>query len=262
MSRGRPRLRILPERIPARASEAIGRRVGALGVTPNMITLAGAGGSAAAAWLIADGRLLAAGAVFLASGALDFVDGAVARATGRATPFGAVLDAVMDRAGEMLALAACVWYFAERGETAQAGFAYAALFGSVAVSYVRARGDAQGVATREGLFRRQERVVLLGVGLLADGLTVVIPILAVLANATALQRWIIVGRGLRALDREDAQGGGGPHSSGSDRDSGSGSGAGGGGGDGGSGDGGGGGGGAADAAAASRSRLASSSENR
>lgn len=259
MSRGRPRLRLLPERIPARAGEAIGRRVGALGVTPNMITLAGAGGSAAAAWLIADGRLLAAGAVFLASGALDFVDGAVARATGRATPFGAVLDAVMDRVGEALVLAACVWYFAERGETAQAGFAYAALFGSIAVSYVRARGDAQGVATREGLFRRQERVVLLGIGLLADGLTVVIPILAVLANATALQRWIIVGRGLRALDREDAQGGGGPQSSGSNR-GGSGSGAGGGDGDGGGG--GSGDGGATDAAAASRSRLASSSENR
>ena len=210
MSGWRPRL--LPERIPARAADAIGRRVGALGVSPNMITLAGVAGAAAAAWLIVDGRLLVAGAVFLGFSALDFVDGAVARATGRATPFGAVLDAVMDRVGEALVLGACVWYFAERGETVQAGFAYAAIFGSIAVSYVRARGDAQGVATREGLFRRQERVVLLGVGLLANGLTVVVPILAVLANATALQRWIIVGRGLRALDRAEAgdQGGGGP----------------------------------------------------
>lgn len=210
MSGWRPRL--LPERIPARASDAIGRRVGALGITPNMITLAGAAGAAAAAWLIVEERLLVAGAVFLGFSALDFVDGAVARATGRATPFGAVLDAVMDRVGEALVLGACVWYFAERGEMVQAGFAYAAIFGSIAVSYVRARGDAQGVATREGLFRRQERVVLLGVGLLANGLTIVVPILAVLANATALQRWIIVGRGLRALDRADAgdQGGGGP----------------------------------------------------
>lgn len=210
MSGWRPRL--LPERIPARASDAIGRRVGALGVTPNMITLAGVAGSAAAAWLIVEERLLVAGAVFLAFSALDFVDGAVARATGRATPFGAVLDAVMDRVGEALVLGACVWYFAERGEMVQAAFAYAAIFGSIAVSYVRARGEAQGVATREGLFRRQERVVLLGVGLLANGLTIVVPILAVLANATALQRWIIVGRGLRALDRAEAgdQGGGGP----------------------------------------------------
>lgn len=202
MSRRGPR--ILPERIPAAASDAIGRGVGALGITPNMITLAGVAGSAAAAWLIIEERLLIAGIVFLGFSALDFVDGAVARATGQATPYGALLDAVLDRVGEALVLAACVWYFAERGEDVQAGFGYAALFGSIAVSYVRARGEALGVATREGLFRRQERVLLLGIGLLANGLTVVIIILAVLANATALQRWAIIGRALRARDREEA----------------------------------------------------------
>ena len=58
------------------------------------------------------------------------------------------------------------------------------------------------MATREGLFRRQERVVLLGIGLLANGLTVVIIILAVLANLTALQRWWIIGKALRDQDRE------------------------------------------------------------
>ena len=204
MSRRGPR--ILPERIPAAASDAIGRGVGALGITPNMITLAGVAGSAAAAWLIIEERLLIAGIVFLAFSALDFVDGAVARATGQATPYGALLDAVLDRVGEALVLAACVWYFAERGEDLQAGFGYAALFGSIAVSYVRARGEALGVATREGLFRRQERVLLLGIGLLANGLTVVIIILAVLANATALQRWAIIGKALRARDREAAGG--------------------------------------------------------
>ena len=204
MSRRGPR--ILPERIPAAASDAIGRGVGALGITPNMITLAGVAGSGAAAWLIIEERLLIAGAVFLGFSALDFVDGAVARATGQATPYGALLDAVLDRVGEALVLAACVWYFAERGEDLQAGFGYAALFGSIAVSYVRARGEALGVATREGLFRRQERVLLLGIGLLANGLTVVIIILAVLANATALQRWAIIGKALRARDREAAGG--------------------------------------------------------
>ena len=198
------KLRLLPERIPARASEAIGRGVGALGITPNMITLAGVAGSGVAAWLILDERLLIAGVVFLGFSAMDFVDGAVARATGKATPYGALLDAVMDRVGEALVLAACIWYFTERGEDVQAGFAYAALFGSIAVSYVRARGEALGITTREGLFRRQERVVLLGIGLLANGLTVVIIILAVLANATALQRWAIVGKALRERDREDA----------------------------------------------------------
>ena len=201
----RRRRRLLPERIPAAASEAIGRGVGRLGITPNMITLAGAAGSGVAAWLIVEERLLIAGVVFLGFSAMDFVDGAVARATGQTTPYGALLDAVMDRVGEALVLVACIWYFAERGEDVQAGFGYAALFGSIAVSYVRARGEALGVATRAGLFRRQERVVLLGIGLLANGLTVVIIILAVLANATALQRWGIVGKALRERDRAAAE---------------------------------------------------------
>ena len=202
----RRRLQLLPQRIPAAASDAIGRGVGALGVTPNMITLAGVAGAGAAAWLIVQEHLLSAGIVFLVFSALDFVDGAVARATGKATPFGAVLDAVLDRVGEALVLVGCIWYFADRGEQVQAGFGYAALFGSIAVSYARARGEVLGVTTRDGLFRRQERVVLLGIGLLANGLTVVIILLAVLANATALQRWAIIGKALRTQDREDAAG--------------------------------------------------------
>ncbi len=200
----RRRLQLLPQRIPAAASNAIGRSVGALGVTPNMVSLAGVAGAAAAAWLIVQEHLLSAGIVFLGSSALDFVDGAVARATGKATAFGAVLDAVLDRVGEALLLVACIWYFADRGEQVQAGFGYAALFGSIAVSYARARGEVFGVTARDGLFRRQERVVLLGIGLLANGLTVVIVILAILANATALQRLAILGKALRLQDREEA----------------------------------------------------------
>ncbi|MBH77874.1 MAG: CDP-alcohol phosphatidyltransferase [Dehalococcoidia bacterium] len=196
------RFRILPERIPARVSVAIGKSIGRLGITPNMITLVGAMGSGLAAWLILEEQLLLAGAVFLGFSALDFVDGAVARATGQATPYGAFLDSVMDRVGEALVIAACIWYFAERGEDLQAGFAFTSLFGSIAVSYVRARGEALGVRTKDGMFRRQERVLLLGIGLLANGLTVVIIILAVMTNATALQRWGIIGKELRKKDQE------------------------------------------------------------
>ena len=198
------RLQLLPQRIPARASDVIGRSVGRLGITPNMISIGGAIGNGVAAWLITQEWLIAAGVVYLVFSALDFVDGAVARATGTASEYGAVLDAVLDRTGEALVLAGCAWYFAERGEDVQAGVTFAALFGSVAVSYVRARGEALGVELREGLFRRQERVVLLGIGLLFNGLTVVIAILAVLANLTALQRWAILGRRLAVLDREAA----------------------------------------------------------
>ncbi|MGE5595331.1 MAG: CDP-alcohol phosphatidyltransferase family protein [Hyphomicrobiales bacterium] len=195
-----PRLNVLPQRLPQGVADTIGRTVGGLGITPNMISLFGLAGNALAAWLITQEHLLAAGVVFLVFSALDFVDGAVARATGTASDFGAVFDAVLDRVGEALVLAGIACYFADRGEQVQAGVTYAALFGSIAVSYMRARAEVVGLSMREGLFRRQERVALLTLGLLFDGLTVVAWILAVLANLTALQRFWLIGRGLRELD--------------------------------------------------------------
>lgn len=195
-------LNVLPQRIPANVAEAIGRNVGRTGITPNMISLFGFGGNLLAAYLVTREALLAAGIVYLVFSALDFVDGAVARANGLVSKFGAVFDAVLDRASEAIVLAACVWYFADRGEQVQATVAYAGLFGSIAVSYMRARAETNGLSMREGLFRRQERVLLLGLGLVFNGLTVVIWVLAALANVTALQRFVLIARGLRTMDAE------------------------------------------------------------
>lgn len=191
-----PRLNVLPQRLPKNIADGIGRSVGRWGVTPNMISLIGLAGNVLAAWLILRDALAWAGAVYLVFSALDLVDGAVARAMGLASSFGAVFDAVLDRASEALVLAACAFYFGERGEHVQAGVAYAGLFGSVAVSYMRARAEVVGLSMRDGLFRRQERVALLGLGLLFNGLTVVIWILAVLSNLTALQRFATLAKAL------------------------------------------------------------------
>jgi len=191
------KLNVLPQRLPAGFSDRLGRTVARSGLTPNMLSFLGLAGNALAAWLITRDALVWAGVTFLFFSALDMVDGAVARATGKASPFGAVFDAVLDRAGEALVLTACGWYFAERGEQIQATVTYLALFGSVAVSYMRARAETVGIQMREGLFRRQERVVLLGAGMLLNGLTVVIAVLAVLANLTALQRFAALSRELR-----------------------------------------------------------------
>jgi CDP-diacylglycerol---glycerol-3-phosphate 3-phosphatidyltransferase len=197
-----PTLNLLPQKLPRNIADPVGRAVARTGVTPNMISIFGFFGNGFAAWLIIRENLLWAGIVYLFFSALDFVDGAVARATGQASDYGAVLDAILDRASEALVLVAVAWYFAERGEHVQAALAYAALFGSVAVSYMRARAEILGLTMREGLFRRQERVALLGIGLLLNGLTVVIAALALLANITALQRFFLIGRGLRKMDAE------------------------------------------------------------
>ena len=183
--------------MPKQMQDSVGRRVGSLGITPNMISLFGFFGNLLAAVLIAREELLLAGIIYLFFSALDMVDGAVARATGLASPYGAVFDAVLDRASEAIVLAACGWYFADRGEDIQAAFVYAAIFGSIAVSFMRARAEVLGLSMREGLFRRQERVALLALGLLFNGLTIVIPLLAILANFTALQRFWMLRQGIR-----------------------------------------------------------------
>src|SRR5690606_36631953 len=100
----------------AEFSNKLGRSVARTGLTPNMLSLVGLAGNVAAAALLTQGELLWAGIVYLFFSCVDLLDGAVARATGTASPYGAVLDAVLDRASEALLLVGAAWYFADRGE--------------------------------------------------------------------------------------------------------------------------------------------------
>jgi len=184
---------ILPHAVPTNIAEPIARAVARTGVTPNGITALGLVGNLVAAWLAADGRWLAAGLVMLAGSGLDLLDGALARATGRATRFGAIFDAVLDRYSEAAVLFGLLFYFEERDALWQVGLCYVPLAGSVLVSLVRARAEIDGLQLREGLFTRAERVVLTALALIAghwwaEAVTVALWILAVLSSATALQR--------------------------------------------------------------------------
>ncbi len=138
-----------------------------VGLTPNALTLAGLVVAAASAYLAASGLLAAAGLTLLASGVFDLFDGALARATGRATGFGALLDSVVDRLSEGVALLGVLIYYAEAASTPGVVLAYLALAGSVMVSYTRARAEALGIDCDDGLMTRPERVVVLSAALVA-----------------------------------------------------------------------------------------------
>jgi CDP-diacylglycerol--glycerol-3-phosphate 3-phosphatidyltransferase len=184
---------ILPHAVPTHIAEPIARAVARTGITPNGVTAIGFIGNLIAAWLAADRRWLAAGLVMLVGSGLDLLDGALARATGRATRFGAIFDAVLDRYSEAAVLFGLLVYFESREAFLQVGLTYVALAGSVLVSLVRARAEIDGMRLREGLFTRAERVVLTAVALIIGqwapvAVTVALWILAVLASLTALQR--------------------------------------------------------------------------
>lgn len=167
-----------------------------LGITANLVTVAGFCIVVVAAGLIAIGQLLL-GAVILVTGSLlDAVDGALARATGGSTAFGSFLDSTLDRAAEAILFAGIVAYLL-RTSAEPVGpvlLALTALCGSFMVSYTRAKAESIGLTASVGLAPRTERLVLIviGIGLaglgLETGLIGAIGIIAALSVATTVQR--------------------------------------------------------------------------
>ena len=177
----------------------------AIGFTPNAITLLGFAICVGAAYVVSNGWLLAGGIVFLVGGGLDLFDGALARMTGKASPFGALMDSVFDRLGEA-ALFVGMGIYALQGDFTENFLRFyvvillLALIFSQGVSYLRARGEGLGAFTRSGLMTRTERVAILGGGLVADGLTAfplmpwILLAIAVVSCFTLFQRmWTIRG---------------------------------------------------------------------
>lgn len=163
-----------------------------LGLKPNHITLAGLCGNIIAAVLIGSGRLMAGGLMAALMGPLDAVDGAMARKIGVPTRFGGFLDSVIDRYDELLLLGGVLVYFTRGGNTWGIYLTYAAAAGSVLVSYMRARAEALGFDGKVGLLTRVERYIILILGLLLNWTIYSVGIIAVLGNATALQRLLYV----------------------------------------------------------------------
>jgi len=153
-------------------------------VTPSALTVTGCLAHVPVAALIAAGHPAAAALLLAAAAALDGLDGALARASGTVSRFGAFLDSTLDRVSEVLVFLG-ILVLAQRNEwVAAERLTLLALSGSLMVSYTRARSEALGLGTKAGLLGRLERMVLLVAGLLVDGLLV--PVLWVLAGGTWL----------------------------------------------------------------------------
>jgi CDP-diacylglycerol--glycerol-3-phosphate 3-phosphatidyltransferase len=140
-------------------------------VTPNALTTAGVSLCLAASVLVFLGNRdellfywLGAG-VFVVGSVLDILDGALARAGGKTTPFGSFLDSTTDRVGEGAMLGAVALIFARHGNQVALGATVAAIAGSFLVSYTRAKAEALGLRGDVGLGSRAERVVVITAGL-------------------------------------------------------------------------------------------------
>ena len=138
-------------------------------------------------------------AVFVAGSVLDILDGALARAGGKSTPFGAFLDSTTDRVSEGFMLAAIAYIFARENRDAFVIVAVAAVAGSFLVSYTRARAEALGLKGDVGIGSRAERVVVITAGLVLAPWGVLpwaIGLLTLTAWLTVVQRVLSVRRQL------------------------------------------------------------------
>ena len=144
--------------------------IGALGISANMLTLFGLVVNVIAGIALATGCSVIAGVLILFGGSFDMIDGAVARASAKKNSSGALLDSVIDRYSESVVFLGAMIYFFQRGNLLGIVLVFTSAIGSILVSYVRARAEGLEIQCKVGLMQRPERIILLAVGALAQGL--------------------------------------------------------------------------------------------
>lgn len=159
-----------------------------LGITPNMMTMAGLLGNAVGAYFLARGEMLTGGLLVLLMTPIDALDGTMARLRGEPGDFGAFVDSVTDRYSELIIYGGLLYYFLSLGNPVGGLLVFGAAAGSVLVSYVKARAEGLGYEAKIGLLTRVERYLVLAPALVFNQVFIGLGIIAVFANITALQR--------------------------------------------------------------------------
>jgi CDP-diacylglycerol--glycerol-3-phosphate 3-phosphatidyltransferase len=164
----------------------LGRLLDRLHVSPSAVTITGLGVTSAGAVLIGSGYLLSGALIVGAGSALDALDGPLARATGKASERGAVLDSLSDRFGETFMWSGLAYYVA--GQPLLVVLCLLSLGFSYGVSYLRSKAEALGIDGTGGWMARPFRVLLYvvgtGSGLVEPMLWLMVP----LTGLTVLQR--------------------------------------------------------------------------
>ena len=173
-------------------------------LSPNTLTLIGLLVSIASAVVFARGDIFAGGLLILLSGLFDILDGAVARASDKMTPFGGVLDSVCDRYADAVVFVGIISGVLT-GNISQAPimeiplwlWCLVALIGSYLVSYTRARAEGAGASSvNVGIAERPERMLILVAGALTGFISLAIVAIVILTHITIVQRVLYAKRSL------------------------------------------------------------------
>ena len=110
---------------------------------------------------LATGRFSLGGWLYIFSGICDFFDGRLARAQGIVNPAGGALDSILDRYSDAVIFMGLAWFYRDSWVLIPVLFGMA---GSSITPYIRAKGEAMGIAEMKsvGAMQRAERIIYLG----------------------------------------------------------------------------------------------------
>ena len=161
-----------------------GRWLVRIGFSADVLTTSGLIFSCATAVAIATGHHWIAIVLLLLTGFHDMFDGPVAKASQRASQRGSFFDSVIDRVSDSMLLGGVAYYLTAHHHGQLVLLPFAILTTTFLISYQRSKAESLGLAAKGGLMERAERMILLGVGLLAKA--IFIPVLWVMLILTAL----------------------------------------------------------------------------
>jgi len=170
--------------------QPIGKRVGSSGISPNLLTTFSLMLAVGAGVVYASRLPLLGAAGIVASGVVDMLDGAVARATHTASRFGAVYDHTLDRYAELFVLVGI-----GLGGFADWVWIIFCLFGMIMASFVRAKAESVGglKSCNVGIAERQEKLIILLIGSMLQpfvpiALVASVIVVGILSHVTVAQR--------------------------------------------------------------------------
>src|ERR671928_354498 len=160
----------------------------ALGIHPNLLTLAGVLINVAAAWALAVDRFLLAGVIMIVANIFDFIDGKVAQQTNTVSRFGAFWDSTLDRFSDIALFLGLIYLYSRMGRTDYVMIASLAMMFSIMTSYARARAESLIEKCKVGFMERPERIVLFMIGAFTNRMAAVLWVVLILSIVTVANR--------------------------------------------------------------------------
>ncbi|MBB4932552.1 CDP-diacylglycerol--glycerol-3-phosphate 3-phosphatidyltransferase [Lipingzhangella halophila] len=178
--------------------QPVGRLLHRMGLSPNMVTLAGTAGVVGCSLFFYPRGELYVGSVAVTVFVLfDMLDGAVARAAGADSSWGAFLDSTLDRLSDAAILCGLLlWFMGDGDDLLLAWVTLFCLVSGFGVSYIKARAEGIGVNCDVGFAERSERLILVLVAAALGGLEVPYALagglwlLALMSAVTIVQRLV------------------------------------------------------------------------